>query len=152
MTRELNGRHVALIFGTALATIIGVNAIMAFQAIKTFPGLEVKNSYVASQNFDRERTAQEALGWTVDASVVGEIILLRIEAADGPADAHIVEARVGRKTYSAEDREVSFRRDGDIFVAEATDLEPGGWTLWLAAEAADGTQFRQRLSLVRKLR
>jgi nitrogen fixation protein FixH len=35
-----------------------VNLLMAYQAISTFPGLEVKNSYVASQKFD-ERNARK---------------------------------------------------------------------------------------------
>ena len=36
----LTGRHVALIFGSAITVIIGVNLTLATQAIKTFPGLE----------------------------------------------------------------------------------------------------------------
>jgi hypothetical protein len=44
--------------------IISVNLLLAFKAVSTFPGLEVKNSYVASQGFNDRKAAQEALGWT----------------------------------------------------------------------------------------
>ena len=60
---KLTGRHVALIFGGAFTVIIGVNLTLAVKAVGTFPGLETKNSYVASQNFEHDRAAQEALGF-----------------------------------------------------------------------------------------
>ena len=65
MARELTGRHVLAITLAAFGVIIAVNMVMAFKAVSPFPGLETPNSYVASQVFDRERTAQAALGWTV---------------------------------------------------------------------------------------
>ena len=55
MTKELTGRHVLIITLAAFGVIIAVNLVMAFLAVGSFPGLEVKNSYVASQDFDRER-------------------------------------------------------------------------------------------------
>ena len=56
--KELTGRKVFAIMATGFSVIIGVNITMAYSAISTFPGLVVKNSYVASQNFDRELSAQ----------------------------------------------------------------------------------------------
>ena len=61
---ELKGKHVLGIAVGAFGVIIAVNLVMAYQAISTFPGLEVANGYVASQTFDADRKAQEALGWT----------------------------------------------------------------------------------------
>ena len=60
---EIKGWHVALWFSMAFGVIIAVNLTLAFNAVRTFPGLEVKNSYVASQSFDADRAAQNALGW-----------------------------------------------------------------------------------------
>ena len=42
MTKEIKGWHVASIFVVAFSIIISVNLVLAFNAIKTFPGLEVK--------------------------------------------------------------------------------------------------------------
>ena len=52
MTRPLTGKHVLAITLVAFGVIIGVNVLMAVKAVGTFPGLEVANSYVASQDFD----------------------------------------------------------------------------------------------------
>ncbi|MEL7345657.1 MAG: FixH family protein, partial [Pseudomonadota bacterium] len=49
--RQLTGWHVFGMFALAFGIIISVNMTLAFQAVRTFPGLEVKNSYVASQAF-----------------------------------------------------------------------------------------------------
>jgi len=69
MTREIKGWHVLTGFIMAFGVIIAVNLTLAYQAVKTFPGLEVKNSYVASQVFDVEKADQLALGWEVSATL-----------------------------------------------------------------------------------
>ena len=74
----LKGRHVAMIFGGAFTVIIGVNVALAVNAVRTFPGLETKNSYVASQTFDDRRAAQEALGWTVAAEQAEQDLVGRL--------------------------------------------------------------------------
>lgn len=145
--RELTGWHVLAIFGGAFAIIIGVNLTLAFKAVSTFPGLEVKNSYVASQTFDAERAAQEALGWRVIASVEGTQVRLRIEDETGAVQPTITRAEIGRPTEAVDDRQLAFAPDGDGFVAPAMGLRPGYWYLRLHAEAADGTAFRQRVRL-----
>ena len=81
--REITGWHVLAITVSAFTVIIAVNLTMAWQAVATFPGLEVKNSYVASQSFDADRAAQEALGWEVSADVAGDRLELSILSSDG---------------------------------------------------------------------
>ena len=143
----LTGRKVLAMTVGAFAVIVGVNLLLAFQAVRTFPGLEVANSYVASQVFDAERAAQEALGWSVSARTRdGAIWLSMTDAAGRPAEPAAVTALLGRPTTVAQDRTLVFARRGDAFVADAV-LEPGLWHLDLAAEAQDGTAFRRRLTL-----
>ena len=149
--RELTGWHVLAMFVTAFSIIITVNMVLAVSAVRTFPGLEVKNSYVASQSFDRDRVAQEALGWTVSAEMDQAFLVLRIEDDLGPVAPEITRATLGRATHVGEDRELSFRFDGTAHFAGAADLAPGNWNLRLAAVADDGTRFQQRIVLrVRK--
>ncbi len=62
---EITGLKVFLIACAFFGVIIAVNILLAVKAVSTFPGLEVPNSYVASQTFDADRTAQESLGWTL---------------------------------------------------------------------------------------
>ncbi|MCW1949884.1 MAG: FixH family protein, partial [Octadecabacter sp.] len=54
---EIKGWHVLAGFGAAFGIIIAVNLTLAYKAVQTFPGLEVKNSYVAGQVFDENRIA-----------------------------------------------------------------------------------------------
>ena len=72
MTKEIKGWHVATVFVLAFSVIISVNLVLAFNAVRTFPGLEVKNSYVASQSFDEDRATQLALNWDVSAELHGD--------------------------------------------------------------------------------
>ena len=53
--RKITGTHVLIGFVTAFGIIIAVNFTLAYNAVATFPGLEVKNTYVASQEFDEKR-------------------------------------------------------------------------------------------------
>jgi nitrogen fixation protein FixH len=54
---EMTGRKVLAITVSAFGVIIAVNFLLAYKAVSTFPGLEVPNSYVASQTFDADRAA-----------------------------------------------------------------------------------------------
>ncbi|MEL6119598.1 MAG: FixH family protein [Pseudomonadota bacterium] len=145
--RKLTGWHVLAMFVAMFGVIITVNMILAFSAVKTFPGLDVKNSYVASQSFDRDREAQEALGWTVSANVDDDMLVLRIDDDLGPVAPEITRATLGRATHVGDDRELNFKFDGTAHFAGAADLAPGNWNLRLAAVAEDGTRFQQRIIL-----
>ncbi len=144
-TRELTGRHVFLITAGAFSIIIGVNMVLAVNAVATFPGLETKNSYVASQQFEEDRTAQLALGWTVDAEVTNGELILNLTEADGtPARPATLDGTFGRATHVADDVTPAFTFDGTVYRAPV-QAGPGNWNLRLAATAEDGTEFRQRV-------
>jgi len=145
--KELTGRHVAIIFVSAFAVIVGVNLTMAYKALDTFPGLDVANSYVASQQFDARRTAQIRLGWTIESGYANGVLTLGFRQEDGsyamPRDFTLL---VGRPTEARDDSRPEFTRSGGIYTAPV-DLTRGKWMLLLDATAQDGTAFRQRLNL-----
>ena len=147
--REITGKHVLGITVSAFAVIIAVNVLMAWKAISTFPGLEVKNSYVASQTFDADRSAQEALGWTMTPeydATAGELRLVFADKAGMPVSLQGLNVLVGRTTSSADDARPDFAREAGSYVAKA-DLSMGKWMLQVEAQAEDGTLFRQRVDL-----
>ncbi|HEY9020636.1 MAG: FixH family protein [Paracoccaceae bacterium] len=147
MTKQLTGRHVLMIFCGAFGIIIGVNLLLAWSAVSTFPGLEVKNSYVASQQFDERKAAQEALGWTVRADAAeGEVILRFTDAQGLPVRVGALDAVVGRATHVADDIRPEFIFDGVAYVAPV-HLADGNWNIRLTALAENGTQFSQRVIL-----
>jgi nitrogen fixation protein FixH len=145
--RKLTGWHALAIFGGSFAIIISVNLFLAFSAVSTFPGLEVKNSYVASQSFDERRTEQELLGWTVRADHKGGLLILSIKDENGrPVQAGSLEAVLGRATHVQDDRTPEFAFDGQAYVAREA-LLPGNWNIRMTATSLDGTQFEQRIVL-----
>lgn len=147
MARELTGPKVLAITVSAFAVIIGVNVLLAVKAVGTFPGLEVPNSYVASQTFDADRAAQQALGWSLAHDYRdGRLMFSFRDAAGLPVRVSDLSVLVGRATEAAEDQTPDFTfADGD-YVADVT-LGEGKWMILLEAHADDGTRFRQRLDL-----
>lgn len=145
MVKQLTGKHVLFIFVAAFSIIIAVNITLAVNAVKTFPGLEVKNTYVASQQFDERRAAQQALGWTVAGSHQDGVLRLAIIGADGtPVEAAELTAVLGRATQVADDVTPAFTFDGSAYVAPM-ELADGNWNIRMEAKALDGTLFTQRV-------
>ncbi|MEM9583071.1 MAG: FixH family protein [Pseudomonadota bacterium] len=142
--KPLTGRKFALMMCTGFAVIITVNLTLAYQAVSTFPGLEVKNSYVASQNFDADRAAQLSLNWEVSARVEDGLLRLSI-LKDGTSVApHVQSAVFGRATTVANDQFPEFKFDGIALVAPVA-VSAGNWNLRLVAVAENGVVFKQRI-------
>lgn len=141
---EIKGWHVFAGFSAAFGVIIAVNLTLAFQAVATFPGLEVRNSYVASQSFDADREAQLALGWDVTAELSDHVLTLTILENGRPINPVIESATFGRATNVAFDETPKFVFDGQALRAPVTAGD-GNWNLRLKARAADGTLFQQRI-------
>jgi nitrogen fixation protein FixH len=147
--RELTGRKVFAITAGFFGVIIAVNGVLAWKAVQTFPGLEVPNSYVASQTWDAERAAQAALGWALAAEYDHEAEALQLDFTDAsgqPAPLASLSVLVGRPTEARDDQWPVLTLRGGIWEAPLS-LAPGKWMLKVEARAEDGTLFKQRLDL-----
>ncbi len=141
--RKFTGWHMTGILVAFFGTVMAVNFTMAGFALSTFGGIQVENSYVASQNFNEWLDAaaeQEKLGWdvTLEQAAGGK---LRVVAQGPGADLSVIaHARhpVGRKP----DTSLTFTRqpDGSFLSDEA--LEPDRWIVRL--ELADGDKVWKR--------
>lgn len=141
---ELTGRHVLAITVGAFSVIIAVNLVMAWKAVATFPGLDVPNSYVASQEFDARRQAQEALGWTMRPAYDRGRVTIAFTDANGRAvEVAALEVLIGRLTEAKDDVTPVFTYVAGRYEA-AVPLERGAWMVRVKATAADGTLFEQR--------
>jgi nitrogen fixation protein FixH len=150
MARELTGRKVFAITAGFFGVIIAVNVLLAVKAVQTFPGLEVANSYVASQVFDKELAAQKALGWTLAHGYEnGQLTLEFRDRMGAPVKVEGLTTVLGRTTEAAEDMTPDFTYRGGIYSAPVV-LRPGKWMILLEARSADGVRFHQRLDLVVK--
>ncbi len=148
LKREITGWHVFIGFVAAFSVIIGVNLVLAYQAVKTFPGLEVKNSYVASQEFNARKAAQEALGWTVRAVDTDGVLHLSItDKAGAPVAVKSLNVTIGRATEVKDDVTPVFQFNGRTYEAPVK-LGAGNWHIRMVAIAENGTEFRQRILLL----
>ena len=148
MVREFTGWHMLVITVSAFAVVIAVNVGMAYKAISTFPGIEVADSYLASQDFDAEKTAQLALGWVLAPSYdqeTGAIRLWFTDKAGQSVTLKDISVLIGRPTEAKEDKTPVFVQLSDGAYQADQDLRPGKWMLRVVAHAQDGTLFQQRL-------
>ena len=144
---EITGKHVLGFSVGAFGIIIAVNLVMAYKAVTTFPGLEVENSYVASQEFDIRRDAQEALGWEVEASYDrGRARLAFTDAEGRPVEVKDLSVLIGRTTEAKDDTTPSFVFVDNVYQAEVP-LNRGYWMFKIKAHAQDGTLFEKRIDL-----
>lgn len=70
MTSRFSGRHMTMILLAFFGVVVAVNLTMATFATRTFGGVVVANSYVASQKYNGWLAAarrQDQLGWTIGA-------------------------------------------------------------------------------------
>ena len=146
---EITGRQVFAFTAGAFGVIIAVNLVMAYKAVSTFPGLEVANSYVASQQFNEAKAAQLALGWTMlpEYEAAEKRLYLTFTGADGqPAPLASLTVLVGRTTEARGDQSPEMVYASGLWTAPL-DLAPGKWLLRVEARAEDGTLFSQRIGL-----
>ena len=141
--RRLGGRGVLAIAVVSFLIMLTPNIILAVTAARTFTGVVVNDSYVVSQDFDRLKAAQLALGWTVELAHDEDALRIGFTDADGdvvrPAELAVT---MGRPTTTRDDRVLSLAETPRGYAGEAS-LAPGHWRVEIAATAADGTAFRQ---------
>ncbi|PCJ76350.1 MAG: nitrogen fixation protein FixH [Rhodobacteraceae bacterium] len=145
--KELTGRKVLMILLAAFGTIFAVNMTLLYQAVNTFPGLEVKNSYVASQTFDDRAIAQRALGWVPEVKYANGQMNLSIFSNGQFVFPETIEVRVGRPTHGREDANPVLLRDANGYWFKI-DLNDGKWFIYVNAETASGEPFAQRLEIL----
>lgn len=145
--RPFTGWHMLALACSFFGVIIAVNVLLAYKAISTFPGLEVNDSYVASQTFDQEKAAQEALHWHLKQGYDHAKDQLRLEftdAAGKPVTLKDIDVLVGRPTEAAQDQHPQMLQGADGAYVSASSLPIGKWMLQIVAHAQDGTLYQAR--------
>lgn len=134
--RGFTGWHMFWIMIAFFGTIISVNFFMAYLANSSWSGMLAKNTYVASQDFNKN--ADQARQWTREG-YKGEIrldggkISYRLE---GPAEilagVDHIEATFHRPVGDKQDFALKLTRNGDLYTADDR-LAAGPWIVDLAA-------------------
>jgi len=137
MTKELTGRHVLIIVVASFGVIIAANMTMLFVATGSFPGLVVKNSYVASQGWDARAAAQRDLGWTATVTYRTGSLWVDLTDAEGRPITDVTPVvTIGRPTTDIEDRILVVAADGIHFMADV-ELTEGRWRVDVSVEGSE---------------
>ena len=136
---EFTGYHMLAVLFLFFGTILSVNLTLAYFANSTWTGLVVKNSYVASQSFDKntaELKKQMELGWQAVPVYSDGVFMIELNDKDGNAVHHAsVTAAIGRTTHEDEDRTLELVPGAGAMYQAPTELHPGIWEVTINAEA-----------------
>ena len=144
--KPFTGRHMLGLLGAFFGVVIAVNLMLAFFANRSWSGLVVKNSYVASQQYNGVIAAerrQEMLGWQGRFRHDAAGLSLILAGRDGtPLGGLAVTVTLSRPTHEGEDRVIALSEASPgVYGAEAA-LAAGLWEAKVVATARDGTRWR----------
>lgn len=126
---EFTGKHMLLVICAFFGVIISVNVFMAVSSARTWTGLVVNNSYVASQEFQVKADAahaQNAAGWTMDMRYEDGDLVVWLLDPTGPLELNEVSAFVRRPVGGHDDVTVPLARVGDTYRGPVA-LASGVW-------------------------
>lgn len=144
---EVRGWHVLVMLLAFFGAIIAVNVGFALVALRSFPGEDVRRSYLQGLQYNQtlaERRAQAARGWRASAGLTGTeqiaVVEVNIAARDGtPLAALTLNGVLQRPTDARLDRALVFEQiSPGRFAARASALTHGRWRLRARAEDATG--------------
>ncbi|PZO53846.1 MAG: ferredoxin [Alphaproteobacteria bacterium] len=144
---EIRGWHVLTAILLFFGAIIAVNVTFAVYAVRSFPGEDVRRSYLQGLRYNdtlAERRAQAALGWQAGAELrsdaEGAVLEVVLGAGDAaPIDGAALTGGLEWPTSAQFDRALTFEPQGNgRYVARLGTLTPGRWRLRARAERGDG--------------
>lgn len=130
-TFVFTGWHMLAVMVTFFGTIIAVNMFMAWNAVTSWSGLVVPNTYVASQQFNGKAAAAKARAAT---GIVGALTVtsesvefIVSHPQDGLIDADTVALKFIRPVGESQNFRLDLAKSSNgIFIGEK-DILPGQW-------------------------
>ncbi len=147
LSKPITGRHVLIGMVCFFGVIIAVNMTMAVFASTSWTGLEVKNSYVASQDYNAKLAAaerQRALGWSTQLTQQGGQFRLSVvnSAGAGIAGAQI-SAVMKRPVQEKADTPLDFKETAAGDYRAGIPLASGVWDIDVTIQAPASQPYRQ---------
>lgn len=149
--RPFTGRHMALILVTFFAVVVGVNVTMAVLARKSWTGLVVQNSYVASQHFNAEtkkRLAMLEKGFRMEIVVrAGSVSVSLNDKAGLALPLHKASMTLVRSGWAVKDTSIAMQCR-DSLCSAMTELASGLWKGEAVLEVVDFGEWRQPVEVL----
>jgi nitrogen fixation protein FixH len=135
MTAQANhpftGRHMLSIMLAFFATVFAANMSLVYFASHSWTGLVVKNSYVASQEFNKTTQRLEKAAADFHAALTYQNGKLSISLTDNsgqPASGGNMKATLGRPSHEGEDQNITLLGRGNgVYIADHV-LAKGQWS------------------------
>jgi|JI10StandDraft_1071094.scaffolds.fasta_scaffold24869_8 nitrogen fixation protein FixH len=136
--RPFTGRHMLFIMLAFFATVFTANMTMVYFASHSWTGLVVKNSYVASQEFNAT-TEKMLANAAVDAHPVlsfeGGVLRLALKTKTGEAvAASNVKLSLGRPSNESQDTSFDLVTVGAGLFESTQSFGPGQWEGMITAD------------------
>ena len=150
--KPLTGRHMLVMFVAFFGVVAAVNMLMATVAIRSWTGLVVENSYVASQHFNSDVVVLKKsaeLGISHRLHIERGKLLLSLQDAGGkPVDAESVQMQFERPFGKTREQNLVATRIAPGQYEASAFLAAGVWNGQLSA-ALNGDEFwRQPFRLI----
>lgn len=149
---RFTGKHMLIIMIVFFAVIVGVNFTMATLASRSWTGLVVKNSYVASQGYNDELAAsdrQKVSGWQSTLYYQDDVLQITVVDRDGRSVlVETAEVMIGRPAFEQQDQRLAMTLHNDGSATAGINLAPGIWAVEFVAESRHGTYRRNARLLV----
>lgn len=154
MAKPITGRHMLIVFVVFFGVVFAVNMFMATVAVRSWTGMVVENSYVASQHFnsdvaDLKKSAE--LGISHRLHIERGRLLLSLEGADGkPLEADDVQIQFERPFGATSEQNLVATRIAPGQYEATASLSAGIWNGQLSALLERGNVWRQPFRLIAK--
>ncbi len=149
--RPLTGHHMAMIFGLFFGVIFAVNIFMTVSAVRSWTGLVVENSYVASQQFNAETALlnkSSAMGILHQLHYKNGTLSLSLKTKDGHAtDAKNIQIIIGTSNNGENQTLDLLPSASGEFIANAK-LANGIWSGELSAVMNGTEKWKQPIRLI----
>ena len=129
MAKRFTGWHFTAIITAFFGVVVAVNLTMAVFATRTFGGVVVENSYVASQKYNDWLAAakrQQKLAWTIEPALDGQRRVTIALSIDGAEVSGSARHPLGREP----DVPLTFVTN-DNGAQSVNALPPGRWNIHL---------------------
>ena len=144
---RFTGWHMLAILVSFFGVVIVVNFTMAFLANKTWTGLVVPNSYVASQKFNEEAAIarkQREMGWQESLSLSeGKIIITLKDRQGAPLEKMNVTIDIGHPVADRFDHHLILSEEAPGIYSAPAEIGIGQWDADVLAKDHLGREFRQ---------
>ncbi len=150
---ELRGWHVLAAMLAFFAAVIAVNVAFMVVALDTFPGEDVRRSYVQGIAYNQtleQRRNEEQTGWRAFAELAPDGAAVQVTLSDStgaPLRGARIDAELRRPAAAAQDVTLAFNETAPgVYSARIAAPAPGVWIVRGAAKR-DGAQrsFERRL-------